>query len=498
MCGSQEEAECQEEGRPIKWPKPPGGYLPDSVDRRDVATRSGRVLGASIEQALGLGRRATRGDEQDHRFPRREKRRQNSELGAGSDRDHPAWEAEWVCFGHPTDDGARTDFLLIQTEKIQASDAEAFLVRHRFSPESFLNQVLSGLDSNLVLYGDGALGGGTKVPTESLRFPVMTVTWAIPTDSSDLPSPLLMGHHQQWSSWQKWGFLLATHQPAHRKIPADTKERAERGVLKRRAAWDVRVEPSGISIISNTSPRDIGWDQLYFLTAEVNPFVELALLAYVQHIELERFSRELARTSYSEGDENLDAQLKALNAFGRKFHRFRNSVWFDSVPNEGFWTAYLQLTQERLGTESKRVQLWKDYEDWAAYLRNRAAEATEKRSKLAAEKKESNEQLIKKYSAVVAAGGLAFGLLTLLFEPGHSDAILWGWVCGVLSLAGFTSIYMWDKFATKQGVAKKVKRPAASAVEPVQSPAGRWPREGPSASQSAAESEGMSPATVGR
>ena len=122
-------------------------------------------------------------------------------------------------------------------------------------------------------------------------------------------------------------------------------------------------------------------DQLHFLRAEVNPFVELALLAYVQHVELERFSRELARTSYGE-DQDLDAQLTALNAFGRKFHRFRNAVWFDSVPNEGFWTAYLQLLHERLGSTSKIGQLWRDYEDWATYLRNRAAEANEKRSKL--------------------------------------------------------------------------------------------------------------------
>ena len=455
-------------------------------------------MGASIEQAVGLGRRAKPGDESDHRFPHRKKRRQNSELYADVDQDLPAWEAEWVCFGHPTDDDARTDFLLVHTEKLQAADAENFLVRHRFSSESFLNQVLSGLDSNLILYKDGALGGGTKVPADSLRFPVMTVTWAVPNDSSDPPSPLLMRQHQQWSSRQKWGFLLATHQPDYRKIPADSKERAERGLLKRRAAWDVRVEQAGISIMSNTSPKEIGWDQLYFLKAKVNPFVELALLAYVQHVELERFSRVLARTSYSEGDENLETQLEALNAFGRKFHWFRNSVWFDSVPNEGFWTAYLQLIQERLGTESKLAQLWKDYEDWAAYLRNRAAEATEKRSKQAAEKKDMNEQLIKKYSAVAAVAGLAFGLLTLLVEPGHSDAILWGWVCGALSLAGFASIYMWDKFTSKKGAATRLKRAATSPAEQVQPPAGREPQDWAPTNGQAAERESMAPATPGR
>ena len=378
---------------------------------------------------------------------------------------------------------------------------EAFLSTNRFSRESFLNRVLKGLGIDRVLYGDGALGGGADTPADSLslRFPIMTVTWAIPTDPSEPPSPQLMAHHQQWSAWQKWGFLFATHQPAHRRIPADTKERAERGVLKRMAAWDVRVEPFGISVLSNASSRDIGWDQLYFLRAEVNPFVELALLAYLQHVELERFSRELARTSFAEGaDQDLDAQLTALNAFGRKFHRFRNSVWFDSVPNEGFWTAYLQLLHERMGSTSKIGQLWKDYEDWAAYLSNRAAEANEIRSKDAAEKKEANEKLIKKYSAVAAVAGLTFGLLTLLVEPGHSDAILWGWVCGSLSLAGFASIYVWDRFATRKGVAKKVKRPVASVAESVQSPAVREPLEWAPTSGQAVESESMSPATVGR
>jgi hypothetical protein len=494
--GGQQGTECPQEERPAKR-QLLRNYLPDGVDVPSVKRASGRVLGASIEQALGLGRHTETGDEQENRLPRRVKL--EPKPGAPEDAGQPDWEAEWVKFGHPEDLSTHADFLLIHTEVPEVADAEAFLSTNRFSRESFLNRVLKGVGVDRVLYGDGALGVGAKTAADSLslRFPIMTVTWAVPTGPGALPSPLLMAHHQQWSAWLKWGFLFATHQPADRRIPADTKERAERGVLKRRAAWDVRVEPFGISVLSNASPRDIGWDQLHSLRAEVNPFVQLALLAYVQHVELERFSRELARTSYGE-DQDLDAQLTALNAFGRKFHRFRNAVWFDSVPNEGFWTAYLQLLHERLGSTSKIGQLWKDYEDWATYLRNRAAEANEIRSKDAAERKEANEKLIKKYSAVAAVAGLAFGLLTLLVEPGHSDAILWGWVCGALSLAGFTSIYTWDKFATRKGVANKVKRPFASAAEPVQSPAVREPLERAPTRGQAAESESVSPATVGR
>jgi hypothetical protein len=480
-------------------------YLPDTVEQHDIGKPSGRVLGNSIEQALGLDRHSVASVGQEVPLARRIKLSPGPESGTPSHLGHPDWDAERVRFGHLGGNDTPTDFLLVHTEIPRDSDVEAFLAKNRFNSGSFLNRVFDALDIDRVVYGDGALGGGTDASSDSLslRFPIMTVTWAIPTDSSEPSSPLLMANHQQWSPWEKWGLLFATHQPAHRRIPADTKERAGRGVLRRMAAWDVRVEPFGISVVSNAWPKDIGWDQLYYLKAEVNPFVELALLAYVQHVELEGFSHELARESCAQNsgqdlDAQLKTQLKTLNEFGRKFHRFRNSVWFDSVPNQGFWSAYLRLIQERLGTASKITHLGEDYEDWATYLRNRAAEQNEIRSAKAADRKDRNERLIKKYSAVAAVAGLAFGLLTLLVEPGHSDAILWGWVCGALSLAGFISIYMWDKFATKKGLAKKVKRPVASAAELVQSPAGSEPLDGAPTSGRAAELEGMASATVGR
>ncbi|WP_230012695.1 hypothetical protein, partial [Microbacterium sp. Bi128] len=35
--------------------------------------------------------------------------------------------------------------------------------------------------------------------------------------------------------------------------------------------------------------------------------------------------------------------------------------------------------------------------------------------------------------------------LTLLVEPGGSAAIFWGWSCAALSLAGFVSVYAFDR-----------------------------------------------------
>jgi hypothetical protein len=436
-------------------------YLPDTVDPQNVGSPSGRVLGTSIEQALGLERHVAAADRQYRTPARRTKFHPDSESGAQDNWEHSHWEAEWVGFGRLGGSSTPTNFLLIHTEIPAEADVERFLVSNRFGDARLLNQVFARLDIDRIVYGDGALGGReSNAPSDSfsLRFPIMTVTWAIPADSFEPPNPRLLRDHQQWSPREKWAFLFATHQPYHRRIPADTKERAERGILRRMAAWDVRVEPFGISILSNALPKDIGWDQLYYLKAEINPFTELALLAYAQHVNLESFSHELARESYVQGEanEDLDAQLNSLNEFGLNFHRFRNSLWFDSVPNQGFWTAYLQLIQERLGTAARLAHVGDDYEDWANYLRNRVAEKNEIRSQEArhkseeaAGKKEKNEGLIKKYSAVAAVAGLAFALLTLLVQAGESDAILWGWICAVLSLAGFVAVYASDRFGVK-------------------------------------------------
>ena len=119
--GGREGIECSQEDRPVKG-QPLRSYLPEGVDAPSIGRPSGRVLGDSIEQALGLGRHIAMGDGRENRLPRRVKLNPKPDLGGPEDIGHPDWEAEWVKFGHPKFLSTHADFLLIHTEVPEVAD----------------------------------------------------------------------------------------------------------------------------------------------------------------------------------------------------------------------------------------------------------------------------------------------------------------------------------------------------------------------------------------
>lgn len=415
------------------------GLLPDALQRANgqLATKgmSGRLLGGPILRALG------------HAKPTRSINNTFRESWVPATT-RPAlshiaeWRAERVTFNLGR---IRRRFLVVELELNPGSPVEDVLTFARYQARGsvramrVLDPILEEIQPDICLRGDGGVfvrtidssegqdasqlepGAATGSSVNS-RFVLATVTIAVPSGPGLPLPPALLGGHQKWKAKEKWGYFLATHQPHYRKLPSDSRERAKRGLLNKMAAWDVRVEPFGTSIVSNDASLDAAWDQLNLLNASVNPFVELTLLSYWQHACIESFTDQLAdqaQIGFHTSPKKLREYLGNLREFGNEYFAFRNSVWFDAVPNQSYWTSYLQLLQQRLGDREAVKRLAADYTDWSRHLGNQLALEE-------AEGKERNERQIKAFSALGALAALTFALLPVLVEPAKEGALMWG------------------------------------------------------------------------
>lgn len=441
------------------------GLLPDALQRangqRETKGMTGNLLGGPIQRALGhaKSKNATSNTTRQQWVP------------ATSGLSIPylvGWRAERVSFRL----GAicRT-FLIVEVELDPCAPVEDVLTFARYQARDsvaamrLLDPILEEIQPSVCLRGDGGIisrerngrpgdsdpglgEGATLGSSVNSRFVVSSVTTAVPSGPGLPPPPVILADHGEWEDHEKWGFFLATHQPHYRKLPADSRERAVRGHLDKMAAWDVRVEPFGTSVVSNDSMLGGAWDQLNLLNASVNPFVELTLLSYWQHACIESFTDQLAdqaRLSPDTSTKELHQHLGDLRQFGNEYFAFRNSVWFDAVPNQGYWTSYLQMLQERFGDREALERLSVDYADWSTHLANQLALEEAKR-------KDRNERQIKSFSALGALAALTFALLPVLVEPAKEGALMWGpWLAATFAFvaaglgAGFFLARRWGK-----------------------------------------------------
>lgn len=421
-------------------PKPGNrGMLPDALQEAFGTQRAegmtGKLLGGPILRALGLveSSQVTSSPIRESWIP--------DKLGPSIPY-VAEWSAERVTF---TLGKIRRKFLIVEVQLDSRAPVEHVLTNARYriadavKDMRVLDKILAFIEPDVYLRGDGGISPielgdlkekegskalGEKVtPGISLnsRFVVSSVTTAVPSGPGLPPPPSVLAEHEEWEAREKWGYFLATHQPNYRKLPANSRERAVRGCLDKMAAWNVRVEPFGTSVLSNDSMLGGAWDQLNLLKASVNPFVELTLLSYWQHACIESFTDQLANQAWIDSDtspKKLRQHLEELRQFGNEYFAFRNSAWFDAVPNQGYWTSYLRMLQDRFGDREAVKRLSVDYADWSTHLANQLALEE-------AERKERNERQIKSFSALGGLAAITFALLTLLVEPAKEDALLW-------------------------------------------------------------------------
>lgn len=280
--------------------------------------------------------------------------------------------------------------MIVHVDVDPGGDVEGFLVRskHGGTPDapSALNEILRIIQPQITLRGDGGVFTVDAKSRDGLasRFTVSTVTMAVPTGPGKPPSIRFLEDYENWGDTTdlRWSYFFATHQAHDRRLPPDSKTFSKNGFLDKTGAYSVRVEPFGTAIVFTDSVPEAWWDQLRILGASVNPFVELAVLSYWQHTCLEYFTNEMAKQAHpaASGDHvALSASLEELRKFGDDYFFFRNCIWFDSVPNQPVWTAYLRKLQESLGDREALTRLAADYEDWTSHLGTRVALEDSKR-----------------------------------------------------------------------------------------------------------------------
>lgn len=401
------------------------GRLSSSVDARRKESRgkpspiSSKITGAPIARALG------RPDRAGHSSTIREEWTENVPFRMTNVRE---WSAERLHF---TIGETTRKLIVINVDIEPGTDVEDFLMNSKYGRNTAdpgaLAAILKVVQPEIAPRGDSGVStanaDGDDEDELASRFLISTVTTAVPSGPGELPSMRFLEGYENWgtTSELKWSYFLATHSRHDRRIPPDSDSFANRGFLDISGAYDVRVEPFGTSVIFTDGVPEAWWDQLQVLNSGANPFVELAILSYWQHICLEYFTDELAKQAHPSTvkQDDLKAALAALRKFGDDYFFFRNCVWFDGVPNQPKWTAYLKKLQESQGDREALARLAADYEDWTSHLGNRVALVEEGRRTI-------NEKQVKAYSAIGAVTGIAFALLTILIEPGSETARIWG------------------------------------------------------------------------
>lgn len=210
----------------------------------------------------------------------------------------------------------------------------------------------------------------------------MRVVLAIPSaELSNGPALLEGGRRksEEWSAPQEWGWVLATAaDQSVEAIPRETVRRAEAASCGEYRNWTLWASEFGLAVVCHDSaltrrgvdgnvsiPAPNGPMQAPFIGLAQTRYVDLAILTLRSYSILGNLSLELAEADRSHGADSgasaagevnseyglpqLRKRLKRLQEIESDYVRFRDRLWFDSVPKHQIDTRIMVNLREHCG-----------------------------------------------------------------------------------------------------------------------------------------------------
>ncbi len=294
-----------------------------------------------------------------------------------------------------------------------SDDVDALLERHGIAAK---------------LQGGGYLRGGSR---SSREVRPLVLSHLVPR-AGVTERPRILASHDHWQPDQAWGWTMASGANAelYFRLPPNSADAAASGT-----AWIGHtlavVDADGLSLVATRPGDDPSVENVDTQLLLHGRFLDLAVLALRQQSFLERHANRLARTASTWGGDDAHDDLGEVIEHEERLLRFRNRLWFTSVPNRPEGTTVLQLMQHQYGSPALMAEVGDEQADMVRILelrdsrrRRQAGERAEAERRAQTElnerqqaEQEKTRRTIETGVAILTPPAVICGLAALLFDP---------------------------------------------------------------------------------